>query len=230
MIVGLVLITIFVIAHVHSAVLSRSAMDTFHGSRESPISGAPSSLWDRPLSLDFTHWSSQRIAAYEQSLSAQFEPPLGILRIGKVRLEVPILPGTDDLTLNRGVGLIAGTSRPGEAGRIGIAGHRDGFFRVLKNVGRGDVIELELLDRVDLYRVDEVVIVKPSDVKVLSPTASPTLSLVTCYPFYFAGSAPQRYIVMASLERSVPLSETEQKPNTAAVKSAITDSTTPSQE
>jgi sortase A len=61
------------------------------------------------------------------------------------------------------------------------------------------MIELETLDRIDVYRVSEIVIVKPDDVSVLRPTAGPTLSLVTCYPFYFIGSAPERYIVVASL-------------------------------
>lgn len=230
---GLLLITIFVTAHIHRAVLSRSAVDTFHVLKEQPVSKGSGSLWNRQFSLDFSLWSSQRVAAYEQSLSAHFEPPLGILRIRKLRLEVPVLSGTDDLSLNRGVGLIAGTSRPGEGGRIGIAGHRDGFFRVLKDVGRGDIVELETLEGIDFYRVDEVVIVKPSDVNVLYPTASRTLSLVTCYPFYFVGSAPQRYIVTASLERSAAASEsTEYRLNTTSVRSepVLKDSSPLSQE
>ncbi|HVN20407.1 MAG TPA: class D sortase, partial [Dongiaceae bacterium] len=186
-----------------------------------------------PLSFDFKLWSTQRIAAYEESLTAHFEPPVAILRIRKLHLEAPVLDGTDDLSLNRGVGLIAGTSRPGEGGRIGIAGHRDGFFRGLKDIGRGDTIELETLDRVDVYRVDEVVIVKPEDVSVLSPTASPTLSLVTCYPFYFLGSAPQRYIVMASLAQSArPTGDVQHPVNTSSVRfePAFKDSSPPSQE
>src|ERR1043166_9320826 len=79
--------------------------------------------------------SQKRIAAYEQTLTEHTDPPLAVLRIPNVSLEVPVLEGTDDLILNRGVGHIAGTVQPGEDGNIGIAGHRDGFFRVLKDVG-----------------------------------------------------------------------------------------------
>lgn len=215
--VGLLLVTSFVTVHVCQKVLSQSAVDSFYLPKEPAISNDSFSLRSRPLSLDLRLWSKHRIAAFEQSLSAHFDPPLGILRIRRVRLEVPVLSGTDDLSLNRGVGLIAGTSRPGEAGTVGIAGHRDGFFRVLKDVGRGDIVELETIDRIDLYRVDDVVIVKPDDVRVLSPAPSPTLSLVTCYPFYFIGSAPQRYIVMASLERSAPLFDAGPKTKTTSV-------------
>ena len=219
LILGLLLITIFVTAHIHRAVLSRSAVDTFKVAKEHAVSKNAASLWHRQLSFDFSLWSSQRIAAYEQSLAAQFGPPLAILRIRKVHIEVPVLSGTDDLTLNRGVGLIEGTNHPGQGGKIGIAGHRDGFFRALKDISRGDMIELETLDRVDTYRVDEVVIVKPNDVSVLSPTPSPTLSLVTCYPFYFIGSAPQRYIVMASLVQSAPAAgSAEQRLNTTSLR------------
>lgn len=202
LIAGALLITIFGAAHIHRAVLSRAAVDSFKRAKEAPAAKNTSSLWDRQLTFDSSLWSNQRIAAYEESLAAHFAAPLAILRIRKLNLEVPVLPGTDDLALNRGVGLIAGTHPPGEGGRIGIAGHRDGFFRVLKDIGPGDMIELETLDRIDVYRVSEIVIVKPDDVSVLQPTATPTLSLVTCYPFYFVGSAPQRYIVMASLVNS----------------------------
>jgi len=108
-----------------------------------------------------------------------------------------VFDGTDDLTLNRGVGRIAGTARPGQGGNLGIAGHRDGFFRGLKDVGAGDQIELKIPGRTEVYQVDDVQIVKPTDVQVLEDRGVPTLTLVTCYPFYFIGNAPQRYIVRA---------------------------------
>ena len=132
-------------------------------------------------------------------MGSRFDPPLAVLRIPKVHLEVPVLDGTDDLTLNRGVGHIVGTVRPGEDGNIGIAGHRDGFFRALKDVGPGDTIELVTPKRVVRYAVDQIVLVRPEDVSVLQPRSRPSLTLVTCYPFYFVGSAPQRYIVQASV-------------------------------
>jgi sortase A len=154
------------------------------------------------LSVSFDLWSPKRIEAYEQSLMEHFDPPLAILRIAKVNLEAPVLEGTDDLTLNRGVGHIAGTGRPGQEGNIGIAGHRDGFFRVLKDIGPGDTIELMTASRTDVYTVDQVVLVSPSDVSVLQARPGRSLTLVTCYPFYFVGSAPQRYIVQASVRNS----------------------------
>ena len=89
---------------------------------------------------DFSLWSPQRIKHYQASLAAQLGPPVALLRIPKIRLEVPVLEGTDDLTMDRAVGLIAGTARPGEEGNIGISGHRDGFFRGLKDVRREDGI------------------------------------------------------------------------------------------
>jgi sortase A len=122
-----------------------------------------------------------------------------LLRIPKIGLEVPVLEGTDDLSLNRAVGHIVGTPRPGESGNVGIAGHRDGFFRGLKDVAPGDTIEIVTSDNVNKYVIDEITIVDPSNVSVLAPRPQPSLTLVTCYPFYFIGSAPQRYIVHASL-------------------------------
>lgn len=208
LIAGSVLLAFFVAAGLHRRILSRVAVDQFKEKEEqqqqqpTPQRAAAPSFWERDFRHDFTLWSQVRIAAYKDSLSQHFEPPLGILRIAKVRLEVPVLEGTDDLSLNRGVGLIEGTARPGEAGNIGIAGHRDGFFRVLRDIGPGDMIELESPDRIDIYRVQQIVIVKPDDVSVLQPSSDSQLTLVTCYPFYFLGSAPERYIVQASLFES----------------------------
>jgi len=153
---------------------------------------------------DFSLWSPQRIKHYQQSLSAQLGPPIALLRIPKIRLEVPVLEGTDDLTMDRAVGLIAGTARPGEGGNIGISGHRDGFFRGLKDIREGDGIELVTAAGTDTYTIDRIVLVKPADVSVLAPRPRPSITLVTCYPFYFVGSAPERYIVHASMNASNP--------------------------
>ena len=119
-------------------------------------------------------------------------------------MEAPLLEGTDDVTLNRGVGRIEGTAHPGEDGNLGIAGHRDSFFRVLKDIKVGDRVDLEGLERSDTYVVDQVEIVDPGDVSVLRPRSKPSLTLVTCYPFYFIGSAPRRYIVHALRQDSKP--------------------------
>jgi len=108
-----------------------------------------------------------------------------------------VLPGSDDHTLDRAVGYIEGTAPPGTNGNLGIAGHRDGFFRGLKDIAAGDLIEIDTMDGQDVYRVERTWVVNPDDVSVLDPTPTPALTLVTCYPFYFIGSAPLRYIVRA---------------------------------
>ncbi len=154
------------------------------------------------LPVDYSLWDEGRIEEYEESLGHDFGPPLAIVRIPALDLQVPLLEGTDDLVLNRGVGRIVGTARPGELGNIGIAGHRDGFFRGLKDIGEGDTIELETLTATDIYRIDKITIVTPQDVHVLEHQSVPTLTLVTCYPFYFVGKAPKRYIVSATLIES----------------------------
>ena len=153
-----------------------------------------------PPNVDFSLWGEQRVKLTDRALADKHpERPLAVLRIPKISLEAPLFDGTDDLTLNHAVGRIAGTSRPGEPGNIGIAGHRDGFFRGLKDVRVGDAIELKTLKGTDTYIVDQIQIVSPRQVEVLRPKSVPSLTLVTCYPFYFFGSAPQRYIVTASL-------------------------------
>lgn len=102
----------------------------------------------------------------------------------------PLLEGADAFTVNRGVGRIAGTARPGEEGNIGIAGHRDSFFRGLKDVKAGDSIVLKTTAGIDTYMVDQLQIVSLRDVHVVQAEATPSLTLVTCYPFYFVGNAP----------------------------------------
>jgi sortase A len=205
---GLVLLVVYSVCRFESILKSRAALRKFAAANAAGSASIRSAGEDliSPLELDppkvdFSQWDEQRVEAYKESLAKRFGPPLGVLRISKIHLEVPILDGTDDLTLNHAVGRIAGTTRPGERGNIGIAGHRDGFFRGLKDVVVGDVIELKTLKGTDTYVVDQIQIVAPADVEVLQPRPAPSLMLVTSYPFYFAGSAPQRYVVTASLTR-----------------------------
>lgn len=87
---------------------------------------------------------------------------------------------------------------PGSNGNVGIAAHRDTHFRALKDLSLGDRIELALPDRTQIYVVTDLWVVEPGDVHVLDDTGSPVLTLVTCYPFYFVGNAPQRFIVRAA--------------------------------
>jgi len=150
---------------------------------------------------DQTRWSKSRIRAYEDHGSARTasQPlPVALLRIPRLQLEVPVFVGTSERNLNRGAGLIAGTAAPGSNGNVAIAAHRDGYFRALKNIARGDVVELETLTGQRRYRVVHLAIVEPTDLRPLRPTTVPAITLVTCYPFYFVGSAPRRYIVRAT--------------------------------
>jgi sortase A len=151
----------------------------------------------QPPAPDLALWDPERISAWHRVLNDPVPPPLAVLRIPKIRLEVAVLRGTDDLTLNRAVGHINDTALPGTDGNSGIAGHRDGFFRGLKDIAPDEVIELETLRGKEVYRVERTWVVDPEDVSVLDPTPTRSLTLVTCYPFYHVGPAPQRYIVRA---------------------------------
>lgn len=146
---------------------------------------------------DRSLWAEGRIAKYEESLRDDLGLPLAVMRIPRLALEVPLWPGVDERTLNRGLGQIPGTAAPGGSGNTGIAGHRDGFFRVLEGIALGDRIELETLAGVERFEVVETRIVPPTEVGVLDPTTERTLTLVTCFPFYFVGKAPERFIVRA---------------------------------
>jgi len=148
---------------------------------------------------DWSLWSSERIAAWRKAMGESAATPLAVLRIPRLRIEVPVLPGTDDRTLDRGAGHIDDTALPGADGNSGIAGHRDGFFRGLKDIVEGDVIELETAKVKEVYRVERTWVVDPKDVSVLDPTSTRVLTLVTCYPFYYVGPAPRRFIVRAVL-------------------------------
>jgi sortase A len=148
-------------------------------------------------------WADKRIRQYEQSLLTEAAPPLAVMTIARLDIQVPLYDGTDDITLDRGVGRIEGTARVGSAGNLGIAGHRDGFFRGLKDISLGDSIDLLTPAGNEIYTVSSIEIVDPTDVWVLSPTEQKTITLVTCYPFYYVGHAPKRYIVKATAGHSL---------------------------
>jgi sortase A len=204
--IGVTLVGVWAVARLDAVFASRVSVARFqeqaHELRISDPSSSP--FFDPMLSamIDLRLWSDKRIAAYKESLDKFTDGPRAILRISKINLEVPVFNDTDELTLNRGVGRIHGTASFGRSGNLGIAGHRDGFFRGLQELTAGDVLELDLHDRKEQYVVANIQIVTPEDTSVLAPTAKPTLTLVTCFPFYYVGSAPQRYIVTASLRNS----------------------------
>jgi sortase A len=135
---------------------------------------------------------------------------IGRLEVPRLGVTVIAREGADARTLRRAVGHIPSTALPGEKGNAAFAGHRDTFFRKLKDVRAGDEIVVTTAAGRHQYVVSDTRIVFPTDVSVLDPTPQPTLTLVTCYPFNYIGAAPKRFIVRARLE-----SESASRPSTA---------------
>jgi sortase A len=142
--------------------------------------------------------ASPRPAA-ESSLPPAIGPDglIGQINIERLGVSVVVVEGTGEPSLRRGAGHIAGTALPGQIGNIGIAAHRDRFFRPLRNIRQDDIITLTTLRGEFRYRVVSTKIANAYDVAVLDPDGSEVLTLVTCYPFYFVGAAPDRFIVRA---------------------------------
>lgn len=122
---------------------------------------------------------------------------IGRVEIPRLRLSDVVFQGTDSATLGRGVGHVESTALPGRTGNVVLAAHRDSFFRDLRNIRKGDVVKVTTVAGPRTYRVDSTDVVKPTETRVLNPTAQPTLTLITCYPFYYIGHAPKRFIVRA---------------------------------
>jgi len=210
MTVGALLLLAFVAAQAHRAIMVRAEMNRFKAemkaesdkiARSSEGTGVPA--LSLPGETDIANNPAVPPAGNASHTNARMPytgHAIAVLRIPKLSLEVPVLDGTDAITLNRGVGRIRGTALPGQTGNIAIAGHRDGFFRGLKDIHSGDRIELRTPQRTDIYIVDRTVIVDPDDVSVLENGSTPALTLVTCYPFHYIGAAPRRFVVEASLK------------------------------
>jgi Sortase domain len=141
---GIALLTLFVGAIIYRDASSRIALRNFDETQSVAIHGPNPVLMDvaENQKIDLSLWSRERIEAYREALLVTKSMPIAVLRLNKFKIRVPVFEGTDEVTLNRGAGWIVGTARPGEAGNIGIAAHRDGFFRVLKDIATGDAIEL----------------------------------------------------------------------------------------
>ncbi|MBZ5608628.1 MAG: class D sortase [Acidobacteriia bacterium] len=122
---------------------------------------------------------------------------IGRLRIPRLHLTVMVREGAGERTLRRAVGHIPGTALPGRLGNVALAGHRDTFFRSLRGIRKNDVIDFQTGKGAYQYLVESTQIVGPRDVEVLNASGGETLTLVTCYPFYYIGSAPKRFIVRA---------------------------------
>jgi sortase A len=125
---------------------------------------------------------------------------LGRLEIPRLNVSAIVRAGSDSRTLRLAVGHIGGTSLPGEPGNIGLAAHRDTFFRRLGEIRPDDLVRLVTAEGTYVYRVEDTQVVEPHDTWVLNPTDEPALTLVTCYPFRYVGSAPRRFIVRAHLD------------------------------
>jgi sortase A len=208
LVTGITLLVVYTATQIDRAQGHKEALEAFAQARSLHIVDVPASVSPAPTSAphenlgppDQTLWGKARIAAYEEASRTHRDTPLGVLTISSITLEAPIFDGTSALALNRGIGRIEGTADVGAVGNLGLAAHRDGFFRGLKDVSVGDAIDLESLSGTTRYRITALSIVEPTDVHVLAPTDTATLTLVTCYPFYFIGEAPQRYIVKAVAE------------------------------
>ena len=123
---------------------------------------------------------------------------IGRIEIPRLGVSTIIRAGSDARTLRLAVGHISGTAFPGESGNIGLAGHRDTFFRRLRDIRVGDEIRIVTPGETYTFKVEDTSVVRPRDTWVLNDTPTPVLTLVTCYPFTYVGSAPNRFIVRAN--------------------------------
>ena len=179
---GAMLCSLFALAQTDSALGSTNAIEDFTASLSPP---------------DQTLWAANRVRDYQVAQQSPVSA-VALLTIPSLKLEVPVFEHDDEISLNRGAGLVAGMGTPDTGGNVGIAGHRDGFFRVLKDIKVGDLIEIRTRIKMHRYRVTSIDIVDKFDTSRLADTDEPGVTLVTCYPFYFLGNAPQRYIVAAT--------------------------------
>jgi sortase A len=148
------------------------------------------------FSPDQSMWSDKARVKFEK-VKNNGAAPMAVIKIDRLNIEGPIFDGTDKITLDRGIGLVDGTAMPGETGNMALSAHRDSFFRPLKDVVVGDRIELLTQKGMQVFEVSEITIVDSQDISVLDPTDTAVLTLITCYPFYYVGYAPDRFIVRA---------------------------------
>ena len=166
-----------------------------------PAVGAPQSATEPAESRVASAESVERVATPPRRVAAtpaKTDPSLvGRIEIPRIGVRAMVKKGGDDKTLARAVGLVPGSPQPGEIGNAILAGHRDTFFRPLRNIKVNDEIRLVSPDETLEYRVKSVMIVGPEDTEVLASKGVEELTLVTCYPFRFVGTAPERFIVNA---------------------------------
>jgi sortase A len=122
---------------------------------------------------------------------------IGRVEIPKLHLSAVVFQGADSSVLNHGVGHVDSSALPGQRGNVVLAAHRDTFFRSLRNIRKGDLVTVTTESGQRNYQVNSTEVVNPTETSVLNPTPEPTLTLITCYPFYYVGHAPKRFIVRA---------------------------------
>jgi len=148
---------------------------------------------------------TRRFIPAEPAPSPEPTPPaprtdlVGRIEIPRLNLRAIIAEGIDSRTLRRAVGHLPGTPMPGEEGNVVLAGHRDTFFRALKDIRAEDVVRITTPRGRFEYLVEATAVVEPTRTDVLDPTSEPSVTLVTCYPFYLVGEAPDRFVVRARL-------------------------------
>ena len=185
----------FVLAYtwLYQAYLTRRFEQALQGAR--PSGGSVERLPSTPLPPATAEANRARAASF--GIDGLAGSPLGRIEISSVGLVAMVMEGTDGRTLQGAVGHIPGTALPGQRGNVAISGHRDTFFRGLRNIHKDDEITLTTLDGSYHYRVDFTEVVEPTATEVLNDSADAILTLVTCYPFYFVGPAPKRFVVRA---------------------------------
>jgi sortase A len=141
-----------------------------------------------------------------EPLAPQRDAVLGKLEIGRLNLSAMVREGVDATTLSTAVGHVPSTPLPGHLGNFAVAAHRDTLFRALKDIRQNDLITFESQHQTYSYRVYQTLVVKPTDIDVLRSNGHEDLTLITCYPFYYVGSAPKRFIVRARLVPETELS------------------------
>jgi sortase A len=156
-----------------------------------------------------SYWYQHVETANFEKLSMAPEPPvveavpiseggvIGEIEVPRLRMKAIVVQGDTENLLQRAVGHIPQTAMPGQPGNVALAGHRDGVFRPLRNIQPGDAITLRTAEHEYQYEVQWTAIVPPTAVRVIQPTSEPALTLVTCFPFYYVGSAPARFVVRA---------------------------------
>lgn len=154
-------------------------------------------VFQRRESLDLDRLLRDRRATSGSARASGTDGLIGRIEIPRLLLSAVVVEGIDKTTLRRAVEHIPGTALPGQPGNVGLAGHRDTFFRPLKDVRIQDEIQFSTPEGDFKYQVESLRIVEPDDVGVLAPSSENVLTMVTCYPFFYIGAAPKRFVVRA---------------------------------